>query len=430
MDNLYFYNNFGLKIHKYRDKEQLNSSISKLFKINLINNFSSILCLFNNNNIWNYTFNNSRQILKLIKKKKQIHINGGIYKGQIKHKNNKYYTNVFVKECHILNSDTTMTNNDEYNDYLKYFCKYDINSSSNIETFVLYITSKLYELGISPNFQLFYGFTTVNMKKVSTEILNDGELKNFRNLKKNCKLEIYKKKKDYYLERYNIPCVLLYSEVLKNDLYNYIINRPNILEHEWSCYIFQIIAGLSICQKYFNLYHNDLHLSNIMYNYTKEKYIYYEYNNKIYRIKTYNKILKIIDWGRATYKFNNYEGKNNVYNSNGVAFGQYIFNRINNKGKKEIYSNPSTDLVILGSNLIKQHLFPKKGNLSKLVKHWLKYKNSSINNIEEDTFSIYSIAAKFCENAIPIKQIENIVFNKFIINSSLIKSKDKKIYSI
>ena len=70
MDNLFFYNNLGLKIHRYKERKKLNNSISKLFKINLINNFSSILCLFNNNNIWNYTFNNSRQILKLIKKKK------------------------------------------------------------------------------------------------------------------------------------------------------------------------------------------------------------------------------------------------------------------------------------------------------------------------------------------------------------------------
>jgi len=428
MNNLYFYNRLGLKIHNYKEKEELNNSISKLFKINLINNFSSILCLFNKNRIWNYTLNNSRQILKLIKKKKKININYGIYKGLIKYKKNKYFTNVFVKECHILNSDLEMTSNDEYNDYLKYFYKYDINSSSNIEIFVLYITSKLYELGISPNFQLFYGFNIVNMKKASTEIINNKELNYFNNLKKYNKFKIYKKKKNYYLERNNIPCVLLYSELLEDSLYNYIIDTSNIIEYEWSCYIFQIIAALSICQKYFNLYHNDLHLSNIMYKYTKEKYLYYEYNNKIYRVKTYNKIIKIIDWGRAIYKFNNYEGKNSVYNSDGIAFGQYIYNRINNKGKKEINYNPSNDLVILGSNLINVNLFPKKGKLFKLVKNWLKYKNLNICNIQKDSFSIYKTGAKFCENAIPEKQIENIVFNKLRVDSKLIKN--KKIYKI
>ena len=91
-----------------------------------------------------------------------------------------------------------MTSNDEYNDYLKYFYKYDINSSSNIEIFVLYITSKLYELGISPNFQLFYGFNIVNMKKASTEIINNKELNYFNNLKKYNKFKIYKKKKNYF----------------------------------------------------------------------------------------------------------------------------------------------------------------------------------------------------------------------------------------
>ena len=71
--------------------------------------------------------------------------------------------------------------------------------------------------------------------------------------------------------------------------------------------------ALSVCQKYFNLYHNDLHLSNVMYNKTNDKFIYYSYNDIFFQIPTYNKVIKIIDWGRATYNFNNITGNNFIF---------------------------------------------------------------------------------------------------------------------
>lgn len=435
IDNNIINKNLGLKIFKEEKKEILNRSVKKNFNINSINNFSPIFNLFTNNFIYNINFNNSRQIIKLKKKKRQVHINGGIYVGEINYINKKYFTNIFVKESNIVNlnniSINSLKNSTDEELYLKSYYKYNLNSSSNIELFILYITSKLYELDISPNFQLFYGFSNVNMKKLTTELENKEELNFYKKIIKSnrFKIKIFKNNKRYYVERYNMPCLLLYSEVLDSDLHDYIRKSERILEHEWCSYIFQIIAGLTTCQKYFNLCHNDLHIANIMYKYTEKKYLYFEYENKIYRIHTYNKILKIIDWGRGTYDFNNFKGQNTIYNSDGDAYGQYIHRRINNKGKKPIDYNLSTDLVIFGSNILNNNLFPKKGNLRKLVKKWLQYDNSSIEYIDKNEFDLYIKAAKFCKNAVPKNQIEESVFNKFIIDIKCI-NKDEKIYKL
>ena len=63
----------------------------------------------------------------------------------------------------------------------------------------------------------------------------------------------------------------------------------------------QIIFTLIIYQQTFEFTHNDLHTNNIVYNNTEKKYIYYRYKNRHYKVPTYGKIYKIIDFGRAIY---------------------------------------------------------------------------------------------------------------------------------
>ena len=54
----------------------------------------------------------------------------------------------------------------------------------------------------------------------------------------------------------------------------------------------------------FNFTHNDLHTNNIMYVETDTILILF-YNNKYYKVPTYGKIFKIIDFGRAIYTYKN-----------------------------------------------------------------------------------------------------------------------------
>ena len=54
-------------------------------------------------------------------------------------------------------------------------------------------------------------------------------------------------------------------------------------------------------QKMFSFTHNDLHTNNIMYIETEKRFLYYKINHRHYKIPTYGKIFKIIDYGRAIY---------------------------------------------------------------------------------------------------------------------------------
>ena len=420
------YNKLGLKPHYIKDKEKLNKSVYKYFNISSVHNFNTNLTYFSIHKLNSKTFNNTRQVVKILRKKKHIHINGSLYTCQLKYRNKYYINDVFIKESPIINplfiqlDYKNISNTDQYSyeNYMLNDLIINKNNSSNIELFVNYILSKLVDLDLSVHFSHFYGFNIVTMNKFTSHYESHLNLTKYS---KKYNFTIYKN----YIQRTNLPTILIYTEKLNSDLYRYILTKHTILEHEWSCYIFQIISALTIIQKQYNLYHNDLHTSNIMYKNTDQKYIYYKYNNKYYRLHTYGKILKIIDWGRSTYDFNNYKGLNNVFSSDGDVFGQYIYNKINNTGKQPIYPNPNSDLVIFGSNIIVEPTFPKKGALFNLVLGWLHNKPSIL---YKNLFKIYKFSST-CNSSIPKEQIESNVFYKFLINKKMIPT-NSKIYSL
>jgi hypothetical protein len=80
------------------------------------------------------------------------------------------------------------------------------------------------------------------------------------------------------------------------------LNASNY-DTEGASMLFQVVASLIAYQKAFHFTHNDLHTNNIMWVSTPIKYIYYQIQGRNYRIPTYNRIYKIIDFGRAIYEF-------------------------------------------------------------------------------------------------------------------------------
>ena len=135
-----FYNKLGLKPLKDRDKNVLNNSIKKNFNISNITNFNTNLSLFSMYNLDEKTLNNSKQILKIISKKKQVHVNGGLYKALVRFKGTKYITDVFTKECSVfnpltlqINEDDTASNTNAYKKYMINDLYNNKNNSCNIE---------------------------------------------------------------------------------------------------------------------------------------------------------------------------------------------------------------------------------------------------------------------------------------------------------
>jgi len=78
-------------------------------------------------------------------------------------------------------------------------------------------------------------------------------------------------------------------------------------EERWSAWMFQVIAGLTVAQQTYDFVHNDLHTNNIMWCGTGETHLYYSIQgatggDRLYRVPTYGRMFKIIDFGRATFR--------------------------------------------------------------------------------------------------------------------------------
>ena len=73
----------------------------------------------------------------------------------------------------------------------------------------------------------------------------------------------------------------------------------------WAAWLFQVIAALTEAQHYFGFVHNDLHSNNIMWSGTGQTHLYYRVikgKESFYmKVPTYGRIMKIIDFGRASY---------------------------------------------------------------------------------------------------------------------------------
>ena len=98
----------------------------------------------------------------------------------------------------------------------------------------------------------------------------------------------------------NFPVQIICMESCANTLDELIEDKKyDITNIEWLSILFQICFGLSVAQKQLDFVHNDLHSSNIMFSSTDLEKLYFSIKNKFYAIPTFNKITKIIDFGRA-----------------------------------------------------------------------------------------------------------------------------------
>ena len=85
--------------------------------------------------------------------------------------------------------------------------------------------------------------------------------------------------------------------------------------------------------------------------YQDKKYLYYKFTDKHYKIPTFGKIYKIIDFGRAIY---NFKGKllcSDSFSKDGDASTQYNCEPFLNNSKPRLEPNNSFDLCRLGCSL-------------------------------------------------------------------------------
>ena len=219
----------------------------------------------------------------------------------------------------------------------------------------------------------------------------------------------------------NYPVQLNCIEMLEQTLDNYIEKTDNnISELEWKSILFQVCFGLSVAQKNFDFVHNDLHSSNIMFKTTELEYLYFNFKGTYFKIPTFGKISKIIDFGRATFNYKNKLFFSDVFKKNGEAEGQYSYPYLNNLKMCRIKPNKSFDLCRLATTIIDH--FEEDSDLYKLMKLWASDKYGNFLMDLEDDFNLYRIIAKNVKSAVPKNQINKLIFKEFIVDKDDIKN--------
>ena len=222
------------------------------------------------------------------------------------------------------------------------------------------------------------------------------------------------------------PIQSIILECCEDTLDNYILNNK-IKDNEWESIILQVLIILSTYQKCFNFTHNDLHTNNIVYINTNKQFLYYKINNTHYKIPTFGKIYKIIDFGRAIYQFNKINFFNDSYSKDGDAYSQYNCEPYYNSEKPRVEPNFSFDLSRLGCSLFDYFIndiddvFKIKSKIKKLIISWvyddndknILYKNDGSERYPD--FKLYKMIARTVHKHIPNNVLKNEIFEKYII---------------
>ena len=193
--------------------------------------------------------------------------------------------------------------------------------------------------------------------------------------------------------------------------------------------LMQISMTLLVYQKTLRFTHNDLHTNNIMYINTEQEFIYYKYKLLTYKVPTFGKIYKIIDFGRAIYNYNGLRLCSDSFAPNGDASTQYNCEPYMDENKPRLDPNFSFDLCRLGCSLydfvIEDDEDPENFNeLQKLVLNWCTDDNNKNilykKNGDEryPNFKLYKMIARTVHNNTPEDQLKKDIFKQYITKNT------------
>lgn len=229
------------------------------------------------------------------------------------------------------------------------------------------------------------------------------------------------------------PTICLFIERLKGTL-DELIEESLCLDEIKSCY-FQVAFSLAYLQKFYGFTHNDLHISNIMYSETEKKYIYYKFNNIYFRIPTYGKIFKIIDFGRSIINFKKKIFMNDAFSKYGEAEGQYKYSASIPFMKSSPGNEPSYffDLCRLSITILDEirenyedeidekydeDIIKKYDDLMEFLKYTTTDMNNNRLDKDDDDFSLYINISKYAKNSLPRDILVNDFFKEYRIKKS------------
>ena len=222
------------------------------------------------------------------------------------------------------------------------------------------------------------------------------------------------------------PVQVIAMECCENTL-DHLMLGGDITSELWDSIVMQTLFSLITFQNAFGLTHNDLHTNNIMYIETDKKFLYYKLNHVYYKVPTYGKLFKIIDYGRAIYKFRGQVLCSDSYHPEGDAATQYNCEPYFNDKKPRLEPNMGFDLCRLGCALYDFLMDEPKTKINQIMLDWVKddkgrnilYKKNGDERYPD--FKLYKMIARTANKHVPAQVLNNPYFDKFIVAKKEIK---------
>jgi hypothetical protein len=217
---------------------------------------------------------------------------------------------------------------------------------------------------------------------------------------------------------HDFPVQLIFQERCEGTFDELLVSRALSPKQTFAA-LFQILIVLATYQKMFSFTHNDLHTNNIMWIKTDLEHIQYLFEGQYYRVPTFGRIFKLIDFGRAIYQFNGRRFCSDSFSENGDANSQYNCEPYYNPKKPVIDPNPSFDVSRLGCSLYDFTMESDSVELKNLIDEWCEddygknilYKSSGEERYPG--FKLYKMIARIVNNLVPKDILKKSVFTKY-----------------
>jgi hypothetical protein len=214
------------------------------------------------------------------------------------------------------------------------------------------------------------------------------------------------------------------------------MSQGKITIEMWDSIVLQLLFTLITYQNAFGLTHNDLHTNNVMYIETDKKFFYYKFNHVYYKVPTFGKLWKIIDYGRAIYKFRGQLLCSDSYHPDGDAATQYNCEPYYNDKKPRLDPNFSFDLCRLGCALYDYLMEEPKAIIVQIMLDWVKddkgrnilYKKNGDERYPD--FKLYKMIARTVNKHIPATVLSNPYFDSFITPKKDVVKKKKEVMDL
>ena len=230
------------------------------------------------------------------------------------------------------------------------------------------------------------------------------------------------------------PVQMIAMEYCENTL-DKLIYTNKLTNEEWFAILMQVVMTLIAYQQVYSMTHNDLHTNNVMFVPTDKKYLYYCYKDVHYKVPTFGRIFKLIDFGRAIYKFEDVLFCSDSFQAGGDASTQYNTEPFLCGKKARLDPNYSFDLCRLACSIFDYVIsdmseikdLAMKEAFVRVIVEWciddnginVLYKNNGAERYPE--FKLYKMIARHVHKHTPQAQLERKEFSRFAVQKQDVK---------